>query len=33
MVRCALCRKDVNDIRPQLAGKGICFKCASKNER
>lgn len=28
MVKCAKCKKDVDDIRPQIEGVGICFKCA-----
>jgi len=33
MVRCAKCKKEVNDIRPQIEGVGICFKCAKRQKR
>ena len=30
MVRCSTCKKDVNDIRPQIDGVGVCFECGNK---
>ncbi len=26
--KCAKCKRQVNDIRPQIEGVGICFDCA-----
>jgi len=25
---CSRCKKEVNDIRPQIEGVGICFDCS-----
>jgi len=30
MVKCSTCKKEVNDIRPQIEGVGICFNCSDK---
>ncbi len=30
MTICSTCKKEVNDIRPQIEGVGVCFDCADK---
>ena len=30
MTICSTCKKEVNDIRPQIEGVGVCFDCGDK---